>query len=832
MEPNPKKSTLKIFLWSVIAIGFGVAFSGLVVHAVSNVEISRSESAPGEGLGSKIIAYIENFTIRAANGAANAANNLNFDSITLAPEKTYHLKDKNLLPHTGALAYVVGDADTGEIIIEKNSDTVSPIASVTKLMTALTSLENLDQSDITKVSRRAAETLGHSGLSTGENIKISDLLYPLLLVSSNDSSEVLAEHAGRERFLELMNKDAKAIGMTNTNYNDPSGLSSKNYSTAKDLFVMTHYLFTKHKTVFNITNLDRFSVGGRTWANANHYSGRSDYLGGKTGYTDAAHRTGVALFSATLSDGQKRNIAITLLKTDDRTADINRILDYIEANVYFSYEDENAVKNTSEVTLGFVGDIMLDRGVKTSVIKNFGGDYNKIFAEAEALAEPDIMFGNLEGPISDKGNKVGSIYSFRMDPLATDALKSAGFDILSFANNHVGDYSDAAFLDTLGRLEEADILFTGAGEDYEQASRPTIIERDGIRIAYLAVSDVGPEFMKATDVKPGILLANDKNLDTIIKNAKALSDVLVVSIHWGDEYKPHNNRQATLAKRMIDNGADIVAGHHPHVPQDTLVYKDGLIIYSLGNFVFDQSFSKDTMGGLYSEVTITKEGIKSHKETPFRINEKYQPILGGTSEELVTTLPYERGSCPVGNSDSNEMFTNVSAEHSIDKYVPETLVEINESIPTKESRDLCLVEKAAAELEKMINDAKGDNIDIAVTSAFRSFDTQTILYANRKTDVATESIAIPGHSEHQLGTTVDLTTSEVDNDSASAMFKSTEAYKWLGENAHKYGFIMSYPAGRDTGYIFEPWHWRYLGTEHAKEIKTKNLTIQEYLEKL
>lgn len=832
MDSSTNKSSIKVILWSIVAIGFGLAFSALVVHAVSNIEISDNQETSHEGFGTKLLAYLDAVASKTFSRAKNAANSLNFEYITQAPIEKYHLKNEDLLPHVGALAYVVGDADTGQIIIEKNGDTVSPIASVTKLMTALTSLENIDQSAMTKVSRKAVETLGQSGLSQGENMKISDLIYPLLLVSSNDASEVLAEHSGREQFLSWMNKNAKDIGMDNTNFNDPSGLSAKNYSTAKDLFALANYLFTKHKTVFNITTLERYSAGGRTWGNANRFSDSKDYLGGKTGYTDAAHRTGIMLFSTTLADGKTRNIAITLLKTDDRTADINRILDYLETNVYLSFDEDKKDVKESEVTLGFVGDIMMDRGVKTSVIKNFGGDYNKIFAEADTLEEPDIMFGNLEGPISDKGVKVGSIYSFRMDPLGTRALKDAGFDIVSFANNHVGDYSDAAFLDTLGRLEEDSILYTGAGENYTEASRPTIIERDGIKIGYLAMSDVGPEFMKATDVKPGILLANDKNLDTIVRSAKELTDVLVVSIHWGDEYKPHNKRQETLAKRMIDNGADIIVGHHPHVPQDVDTYKDGLILYSLGNFVFDQSFSQDTMGGLYAEVTVTKDGVKNHEETAFRLNDKYQPILNDKQKEVAISLPFERGSCPVGNSESNEIFANVSAKVSIEKYVPEGLVEINEVIPTKESRDLCLTEEVAVALEKMIVDAKNEDVDISITSAFRSFETQTILYNNRNTEVEKESIAIPGHSEHQLGTTVDLTTSEVHNDSASSEFDNTKAFEWLSENAYKYGFVMSYPRGKDTGYIFEPWHWRYLGADHAKEIKTKNLTIQEYLEKL
>ncbi len=833
MEPTKNKTGIRIIVWSIVAIGFGLAFSALVVHAVTNIEIEKKapEISSGQNWGDRILAYIENISARAANRAANAAGSLNFDSILYAPKETYHLKDVDLLPRVGAMAYVVGDADTGEIIIEKNGETVSPIASVTKLMTALTTLEDLDQSDTAKVSRKAVETLGQSGFSQGEKIKISDLLYPLLLVSSNDASEILAEHTGRDRFMSLMNANARKIGMTNTNYNDPSGLSAKNYSTSKDLFRLANYLFTKHKTVFNITTLDRYSAAGRTWGNSNQFTRRDDYLGGKTGYTDAAHRTGVFIFSAPLSDGKSRNIAIVLLKSDDRTTDINRILDYLETNVYFAYEDKSS-KNDSEVTLGFVGDIMMDRGVKTSVIKNFGGDYKKILAEAGGLKDPDIMFGNLEGPISDKGIKVGSIYSFRMDPAVTTALKDSGFDILSFANNHVGDYSNAAFLDTIGRLKEENILFTGAGADYAEATKATIIERDGIRIGYIAMSDVGPEFMKATDTKPGILLANDKNLDTIIKNAKASVDVLVVSIHWGDEYKPHNKRQETLAKRMIDNGADIIAGHHPHVPQDVEAYKEGVIIYSLGNFVFDQAFSHDTMGGLYSEVVVTKDGVKSHEETAFRLNEKYQPLLDGKKNETSRTLPFERGSCPVGNSEFDEMFTNVNAETSVNKYVPEGLVEIKSQIKTKESRNLCMTEEAAVALQKLITDAKDAEVELEVTSAFRSFEIQEVLYADRAQNVEKESIAKPGHSEHQLGTTIDLTTPEVNSNSASADFKETAAYKWLSENAYRYGFVMSYPAGRDTGYIFEPWHWRYLGVEVAKDIRANKMTIQEYLENL
>ncbi len=829
------KSFTKILLWSLIPIITGIIFSSFVVKAfkdtdyVSSIETERRENP--------IVGYfkkIKSIAGKAQNSATGIISNIDFQKIIYPPKATYHLKDQNLLPKVGASSYVVADVDTGEIIVEKNSEEIYAIASVTKLMTALVSLEELDQNETTKVSVKATNTLGTSGmLKQGEKIKISDLLYPLLLVSSNDASEALAEHEGRSSFMQKMNEKAKEIGMQKTNYDDPSGLSGDNYSTAKDLLALTYYLFNKHKTVFNITTLDKYSLGGRTWSNANYrFSRRDDYLGGKTGYTDKAKRTGVSIFSVPFEDYDNRNIAIILLKTDNRTADINNILDYLSKNVYFAYEEQIGSKSSS-VKLGFVGDIMLDRGVKTSVYKNFDGKYLKIFEQAKELQRPDIMFGNLEGPISDKGKNVGSKYSFRFEPVVAEVLKDAGFDILSFANNHVGDWSNQAFRDTLGHLSENNILFTGAGENYDKAKKPTIIERNGIRIGYLGFSDVGPDWMKATNETEGILLLSDKNLETIVKEAKESVDVLVVSIHWGDEYKPFNKRQETFAKKIIDSGADIIAGHHPHVIQEVKEYKDGLIIYSLGNFVFDQYFSPETMEGLYAEVEITKDGIKDYKKTVFEINEKYQPVLDIISNSL---LSFETGLCPIGNNEQDLILFNSNNQNSVEDYIPEGLVEINKHLKTKDGRVVCLIEEAARKLDEMEEAAKKEGLDLVITSGFRSYDTQDVLhnqsYSSTNPEGENDSIAKPGHSEHQLGTTVDITTKEINEASASTAFDQTKVFKWLSENASNYGFVMTYPKDIETGYIYEPWHWRYLGEAEAKEIKSKNIPVQEYLESL
>ena len=260
------------------------------------------------------------------------------------------------------------------------------------------------------------------------------------------------------------------------------------------------------------------------------------------------------------------------------------------------------------VIMTFAGDVMLDRGVEASVKKNLEGNFSRLFDNFTMFQNDDISFINLEGPVSDVGYNVGSKYSFRMDPQVLPKLKDAGVDIVSFANNHIGDYTAKAFVDTLKRLSDNGILFAGGGANYTEASTPTVIEKNNIKTCFLAYSDVGPNWMKATEKNPGILLLSDLNFSNTISSAKSVCDVLVVSVHWGDEYKPHTARQTKFAHLAIDSGADIVVGHHPHVPQDVEIYNNKPIMYSLGNFIFDQSWSKPTMQGLVVQLKAYKDG--------------------------------------------------------------------------------------------------------------------------------------------------------------------------------------------------------------------------------
>lgn len=246
------------------------------------------------------------------------------------------------LTDIGAEAYLVADIDTGEVLVERGVNDVWPIASVTKLMTALVSLETLNQYQTTTVSKRAIDTYGTYGnLRVGEKIVVGDLLFPLLLESSNDASEVLAEHGGRQEFIAQMNKKAKAIGMKQTSFADPSGLSENNTSTVSDLLKMMQYIFSYKHYILDISREKFYQLGRHHWNNYNNIANVSSFLGGKNGYTDEAQRTLAAIFSLPLSEFENRHIAVIILKSEDRRADTLKILDFVQDNIFYQFYDNS-----------------------------------------------------------------------------------------------------------------------------------------------------------------------------------------------------------------------------------------------------------------------------------------------------------------------------------------------------------------------------------------------------------------------------------------------------------------------------------------------------------
>jgi poly-gamma-glutamate synthesis protein (capsule biosynthesis protein) len=290
---------------------------------------------------------------------------------------------------------------------------------------------------------------------------------------------------------------------------------------------------------------------------------------------------------------------------------------------------DNIRRNAPTSTLIFVGDIMLSRNVGTKMEKL--GDWEFPFKKIKKyLSGADFVFGNLEGPISNRGNNQGSIYSFRADPRAVLGLRAAGIDVVSLANNHIWDWGAEALVDTVEVLKEADIVSLGAGVNKKEANSGNIFKVNGTKIGFLAYTDLYPKSLIANEENPGISDWNEDQVLSDIKRLKAESDLLFVSWHTGTEYEQiPNPQQREIYRGLIEKGVDLVIGHHPHVTQPIEEYGGGWIAYSLGNFIFDQPFSKNTMEGMVLEVLVRNGKITKVEAKKVILNQDFQPSLEG-----------------------------------------------------------------------------------------------------------------------------------------------------------------------------------------------------------
>ena len=282
-----------------------------------------------------------------------------------------------------------------------------------------------------------------------------------------------------------------------------------------------------------------------------------------------------------------------------------------------------------EIHLLFAVDIMLSRSI--GQLLQIKRDYLFPFRNTATTTQAaDIAFANLENPVSTGGIRSGSIYSFKADPKALEGVKFGGFDVVSIANNHIWDYGKQAFNDTLGNLSKNGIVAVGGGANYTEAHSPKILTVGKTRFAFLAYTNLIAAFLGTASSTPAVSRYNDKILKADITHAKELADFIIISFHWGDEYHTtHNVEQERIAKFVIDAGANLVVGHHPHVTQEVERYKSGYIFYSLGNFIFDQNFSKDTEHGLTVEVTVKGSNITNVRKREVTFNADFQPHLTG-----------------------------------------------------------------------------------------------------------------------------------------------------------------------------------------------------------
>jgi len=271
------------------------------------------------------------------------------------------------------------------------------------------------------------------------------------------------------------------------------------------------------------------------------------------------------------------------------------------------------------IRITLVGDIMLG-GSADEFMRRHGHDYAFV-GVAHELARADVLFGNLEGPLTDGGEPAADKqYLFRSPPAqVAPALARAGFDVVSLANNHTLDYGPTGLFDTRTALFDAGIRTVGAGRDLADARRATIVERDGLDVGFLAYSNTFPEDFWAEPGRPGTAFGHRAHVEADVRALHSQADIVVVSFHWGressTELRPY---QPMLARAAIDAGADIVVGHHPHVLQGVERYDDGVILYSLGNFTFG-SYSENARVSAIAHVTADDDGPQDLEMVPINV---------------------------------------------------------------------------------------------------------------------------------------------------------------------------------------------------------------------
>ena len=299
-----------------------------------------------------------------------------------------------------------------------------------------------------------------------------------------------------------------------------------------------------------------------------------------------------------------------------------------------------------QVTLEAVGDIMLGRTVGQQVLAK--GPQIVFAGVMSVLDSADVLVGNLECVLTDRSQSVKKSFNLKAPPQTAQALSQAGFAVLSQANNHAMDYGSAGLADTQSTLIQYGIATVGAGLDAAAAHAPVIIQRNGLRLAFLAYVDVLPEksgfdphTWAATATSPGVAWADPDQIKADVQAARLQADVVIVFLHGGIEITDVINNispnQRLEAYTAIDAGAALVIGSHPHVLQQIERYHGGLIAYSLGNFVFDQ-YAGIANASIILRVVLDSDGVESYDYVPVLIDNGLPYLITDQDAPAIGTL--------------------------------------------------------------------------------------------------------------------------------------------------------------------------------------------------
>jgi len=240
----------------------------------------------------------------------------------------------------------------------------------------------------------------------------------------------------------------------------------------------------------------------------------------------------------------------------------------------------------------------------------------------ETLKNKDILFGNLEAVLSSKGKAAEKAHLLYSSPKNVEHLKSAGFDVLNIANNHIFDFGPEGFNNTLDVLYQNDLTFIGANN--KPGKNHVIVEKKGIKFGFLGYTEDGFSFPEK-----GVWINKIEEIN-IIKDIEYISpqcEFIIISLHWGinNAFYP-SPKQLNFAHKLIDAGATVILGHHPHVIQGIERYKTGLIAYSLGNFQYDSKLPKRNKSIIFC-LNFDRERVESYEIIPVIIDKNFLPCV-------------------------------------------------------------------------------------------------------------------------------------------------------------------------------------------------------------
>ncbi|NIW79969.1 MAG: CapA family protein, partial [Calditrichae bacterium] len=270
----------------------------------------------------------------------------------------------------------------------------------------------------------------------------------------------------------------------------------------------------------------------------------------------------------------------------------------------------------------------------------------------------DIIFTNLEAPFCNQPElkAFNKKYTFQVNPELVNVLKTGNINLVSLANNHIMDYGIDCLKETFQVLDEHQIQYAGAGLHLNEARKATIFNIKGKRIGFLAYSLTFPEEFWATDTSAGTCFPYEEFVFSDIRELNRTCDYVIISCHWGEELRETPKEyQVKLAHQFIDVGADLILGHHPHIVQGIELYKDKLIAYSLGNFIFG-SYSENAKVSLLLKVTLNSNEFMNVQILPISVYNKeveFQPVplneeQKGRFFEHLTQLSLELNIFPLG----------------------------------------------------------------------------------------------------------------------------------------------------------------------------------------